>query len=129
MPGSSGKAGSGLRRAIVRNLTKETILADRAGLATTPEARNRGLLKHTSLERGDGLWISPTQAIHMFFMKFALDVVYLDRKLKVVKTLTNLKPWRISACFSAHSVLELPVGVIEASRTERGDQLAFEKLA
>lgn len=113
----------------MRNLTKDTVLADRAGLATTPEVRNRGLLKHTSLEKGDGLWISPTQAIHMFFMKFALDVVYLDRKLKVVRTVTNLRPWRISACFAAHSVLELPVGIIAESRTERGDQLAFEKLA
>lgn len=113
----------------MRNLTKESILADRAALATTPAARNRGLLKHDSLERGDGLWISPTQAIHMFFMKFALDIVYLDRKLKVVKTVTNLRPWRISLCLSAHSVLELPVGIIAESRTERGDQLEFEKIA
>jgi hypothetical protein len=60
-------------------------------------------------------------------MKFAIDLVYLDRKKKVRKIRKKMVPWRMSACLSAHSVLELPVGVIEASRTERGDQLEFEK--
>ena len=61
-------------------------------------------------------------------MKFAIDVVYLDKKKKVRKVRRNLAPWRLSACVTAHSVLELPVGVIDASRTERGDQLEFEKV-
>ena len=114
-----------MRRITVKNLTKQSVLADRAGVANTPETRNRGLLKHTSLEKGDGLWISPTQAVHMFFMKFALDLVYLDRQKTVVKVRHNVKPWRISAALKARSVLELPVGVIEESRTEVGDQLDF----
>jgi uncharacterized protein len=114
-----------MRRMIVNNLTKSTMLADRAGIANTPETRNRGLLRHTSLEPGDGLWIAPTQAVHMFFMKFALDLVYLDRQKKVVKVRHNVKPWRISAALKAHSVLELPVGTIGSSRTEIGDQLEF----
>ena len=114
-----------MRRITVKNLTKASVLADRAGVANTPETRNRGLLKHTSLEKGDGLWISPTQAVHMFFMKFALDLVYLDRQKRVVKVRHNVKPWRISASFKARSVLELPVGVIEESRTAVGDQLEF----
>lgn len=97
-------------------------------MALTAQARNTGLLKHTHLDRGDGLWIKPTQAIHMFFMKFALDVVFLDKKLKVLKVQRNLRPWAISACFSAQSVLELPVGTIDESRTEPGDQLAFVRL-
>ena len=114
-----------MRRMMVKNLTKATLLADRAQVANTPETRNRGLLKHTSLEKGDGLWIAPTQAVHMFFMKFALDLVYLDRQKKVVKVRQNVKPWRISAALRAHSVLELPVGTIDDSRTEAGDQLEF----
>lgn len=114
-----------MRRVIVRNATKESVLADRAGVANTPELRNRGLLKHTTLEKGDGLWISPTQAVHMFFMKFALDLVYLDRQKKVVKVRRNLKPWRISGALKAHSVLELPVGIIDETRTEVGDQIEF----
>jgi uncharacterized membrane protein (UPF0127 family) len=114
-----------MRRIVVKNLTKSSVLADRAGVANTPETRNRGLLKHVSLEKGDGLWISPTQAVHMFFMKFALDLVYLDRQKKVVKVRRNLKPWRISGALKARSVLELPVGTIDDSRTEVGDQLEF----
>ncbi|MBY0507966.1 MAG: DUF192 domain-containing protein [Bryobacteraceae bacterium] len=114
-----------MRRITVKNLTKSTYLADRAGVANTPETRNRGLLKHMSLEKGDGLWISPTQAVHMFFMKFALDLVYLDREKRVVKVRENVKPWRISAALRAKSVLELPVGTIAESRTSPGDQLEF----
>ena len=61
----------------------------------------------------------------MFFMKFAVDVVFVDRKRRVRKLVENLRPWRISACLAAHSVVELPVGVIRGSQTEKGDQLEF----
>ena len=86
------------------------------------------MLKHTKLEPGAGLWIAPCEAVHSFGMKFAIDVVYLDRKKRVRKVRKEMVPRRLSACLTAHSVLELPVGVIEASRTEPGDQLEFEKL-
>jgi hypothetical protein len=61
-------------------------------------------------------------------MKFAIDLVYLDRKKKVRKIRKEMVPRRMSACLTAHSVLELPVGAIDASRTEPGDQLEFDKL-
>jgi uncharacterized protein len=61
-------------------------------------------------------------------MKFAIDLVYLDRKKRVRKIRKEMVPRRLSACLTAHSVLELPVGAIDASRTEPGDQLEFEKL-
>ena len=61
----------------------------------------------------------------MFFMKFAIDAVYLDRKHRVKKVVPNLRPWRVSASLSAHSVVELPVGIIQSSATEKGDQLEF----
>ena len=60
-------------------------------------------------------------------MKFAIDVVYLDRKKKVRKTRPGMVPRRISGCLLAHSVLELPVGVIESSGTQAGDQLSFDE--
>ncbi|MGH9657077.1 MAG: DUF192 domain-containing protein [Bryobacteraceae bacterium] len=113
----------------VRNQDRGTTLADAADVADTSEKRRRGLLKHTGLKPGEGLWISPCESVHSFFMKFAIDVVYLDRKKRVKKTRSAMVPWRMSACLTAHSVLELPVGTIESTGTRAGDQLEFEKLA
>jgi uncharacterized membrane protein (UPF0127 family) len=112
----------------VRNQNRGTVLAEAADVADTSAKRRTGLLKHTKLEPGTGLWIAPCEAVHSFGMKFAIDVVYLDRKKRVRKIRKEMVPRRLSACLTAHSVLELPVGVIEASGTEPGDQLEFEKL-
>ena len=98
-------------------------------MADTSAKRRTGLLKHSKLESGEGLWIAPCESVHSFGMKFAIDVVYLDRKKRVRKVRKEMVPWRVSACLSAHSVLELPVGVIEASRTEPGDQLEFDEVS
>lgn len=87
-----------------------------------------GLLRHRSLEPGRGLWIVPSEAVHSFGMKFAIDVIFLDRKRKVRKLTPGMAPRRIAICWTAHSILELPVGTILATRTEPGDQLAFEKV-
>ena len=112
----------------IRNRDRGTILAEAADVADTSAKRRTGLLKHSKLNPGEGLWIAPCESVHSFGMKFAIDVVYLDRKKKVRKIRKNMVPRRISACLTAHSVLELPIGVIDASRTEPGDQLEFEKL-
>jgi uncharacterized membrane protein (UPF0127 family) len=112
---------------LVRNQTRNTVLADRMEVADTAAKRRTGLLKHTRLEPGQGLWIVPCEAVHSFGMKFAIDVVYIDRKKKVRKTRPAMVPRRISGCLLAHSVLELPVGAIETSGTQAGDQLLFEQ--
>jgi len=112
----------------IRNRDRGTILAEAADVADTSAKRRTGLLKHSKLNPGEGLWIAPCESVHSFGMKFAFDVVYLDRKKKVRKIRKNMVPRRISACLTAHSVLELPIGVIDASHTEPGDQLEFEKL-
>ena len=109
-------------------MTKGSSLGDSIDTADTSAKRRTGLLKHEKLEDGTGLWIVPCESIHMFFMKFALDVVYLDKQRRVRKTVRSLAPWRLSLCLSAHSVLELPVGIIDSSRTEPGDQLEFDKV-
>jgi hypothetical protein len=61
-------------------------------------------------------------------MKFAIDVVYLDRNKRVRKVTPGLRPWRLSGCLPAHSVLELPAGTAAETGTQRGDQLVFEQL-
>jgi uncharacterized membrane protein (UPF0127 family) len=108
---------------IVRNTTKGTELGDNVLLAGTAQTRNKGLLGRQGLDRGEGLWIKPCEAIHMFFMRFAIDAVFIDKKKRVTKVASHLKPWRLSASFRAHSVVELPAGTAQRTNTERGDQL------
>jgi uncharacterized membrane protein (UPF0127 family) len=112
----------------VHNQTRNAMLADHAGIADTSKARRTGLLRHNTLEPGDGLWIAPCEAVHTFGMKFPIDVLYLNRKKKVIKIRENMLRSRVSFCLRAHSVLELPAGTCAATRTVLGDQLVFERL-
>ena len=111
----------------MRNQTRNTVLAEYADVADTSAKRNTGLLKHTRLDPGQGMWIVPCKAVHSFWMKFPIDVVYMDRKKRVRAVRHRMAPWRMSGCMTAYSVLELPVGTIEASGTQAGDQLSFDK--
>ena len=110
------------------NQTRGAVLAERAEVADDSRKRRTGLLKHDSLAPGEGLWIAPCEAVHSFGMKFTIDVLFLDRKKRVRKARPALEPRRISACLTAHSVLELPEGTIVATGTQSGDQLEFERL-
>jgi len=86
-----------------------------------------GLLGRRHLAGDEGLLVTPCTSIHTMFMRFPIDVLYLDREQTVVKAVRALRPFRFSACFrgGGHSVLELPVGAIEASGTQTGDRLAL----
>ena len=97
-------------------------------MADSSAKRRTGLLKHERLEPGEGLWIVPCESVHTFFMKFPIDLVYLDKRRKVKKVRHAVPAWRLSACLSAHSVLELPAGTVEQTRTVVGDELEVEKL-
>jgi len=111
----------------VRNHTRNTVLGDAVELADTSETRRVGLLKHERLEAGAGLWIVPCESVHTFFMKFPIDLVYLDKQRKVRKVRHAVPAWRLSACLTAHSILELPAGTAEKSGTLPGDELVMEK--
>ena len=87
--------------------------------------RMRGLLGRKSLDRGQGLLIRPTWSIHTWFMRFAIDVVFLDRELRILKIKQQMQPWRAAARWRAHSVVELAAGECERIRLEVGDQLAW----
>lgn len=110
----------------VKNLTRGTLVADRATAAVTSRERRTGLLRHESLAEGEGLWIAPCEAIHTFGMKFPIDVVFLDRARRVLKIREAVPAWRIAVCLRAHSVLELPAGTLRRTGTAVGDKLAFE---
>lgn len=109
----------------IQNLTRGTELASRLEVADTPATRNKGLLGRSGLPSGGGLWIVPCGSVHTFFMKFPIDLVYIDRRKRVKKVCGPVGPWRVSACLFAHSILELPAGTIENSQTRPGDQLQF----
>ena len=115
-------------KVFVRNQTRNTLLGGTVDVADTSEKRRVGLLKHTCLEPGSGLWIVPCESVHTFFMKFPIDLVYLDKKRKVKKVRHAVPAWRLSACLTAHSILELPAGTAEKSGTQAGDELLIEKL-
>ena len=112
----------------VLNATRNTTIGTKIVLANSSGERRTGLLKQDSLAEGHGLWIVPCEGIHTMFMRFAIDVVFLDRKNRVRKIRPNLPPWRLSACFVGRSVLELPAGTAERTLMAVGDELVFERL-
>jgi uncharacterized protein len=109
----------------ISNLTRGTVLAERVETADRGATRRKGLLGRDGLAAGEGLWIVPCESVHTFFMRFPIDLVYLDRKKRVKKVRSHVMPWRLSACLSAHSIIELASGAVQASRTEPGDELEF----
>jgi len=105
----------------VRNLTRQTELGASIEVADKGKTRNKGLLGRKGLDPGSGLWIVPCEAVHTFWMQFPIDLVYLDRNLRIRKLRSSVGPWRMSACMAAHSVIELAPGAIRDSKTEPGD--------
>ena len=124
-PGTAADRPDAEPRLRVENLTRGTILATSLEVAGTARRRSKGLLGRKGLEPGGGLWIAPCESVHTFFMQFPIDLVYLDRNLRVRKVRSAVPAWRLSACLSAYSILELPAGVIRAAQTEAGDVLQF----
>ena len=100
------------------------MLCQRAMIADKILLRMRGLLFRKPLERGEGLYIEPCKAIHMFGMTYAIDVVFLDRNLKVVGLVESIGPGKLSAYYgAARSCLELPAGTISDTATQLGDAI------
>src|ERR1700679_955818 len=109
----------------VTNVTRGTVLATRLEAAHTGPSRRKGLLGRDGLAPGEGLWIVPCESVHTFFMRFPIDLVYLDRKNTIKKVRSAVGAWRLWACLSAHSILELPAGTIQNTETQVGDILEF----
>jgi len=113
----------------VRNVTKGISLAERAEVADTSARRRTGLLRHDSLPPGSGLWIVPTEGVHTIGMKFAIDVLFLNRRRQIVKIRPNMGGWKLALSLRAHSVVELPAGTAAETGTAVGDQLELERLS
>jgi len=110
------------------NVTRGVNLTERGRIADTFLTRLVGLLRDKRLASGDGLWIQHCNSIHSIGMHFIFDAIFLDKNLRVVHLVREMKPWRASKIvLSADSVLELPAGLIAQSATELGDQFKMRK--
>ena len=111
----------------VRNLTRGTVLGDRVGRAVSFADRLVGLLGRDGLADGTGLWLEPCSAVHMWFMRFPIDVVFASADGEVVAVVANLRPWAATLPRrGARAALELPVGTLARSGTTPGDRLVQE---
>jgi uncharacterized membrane protein (UPF0127 family) len=114
---------------VITNATRGTTLANRGWRAAKALARMKGLLGRSGLEAGEGIHIEPCNSIHTFFMRFAIDVLFLDREGKVLRAFEALPPWRVTRVYArARSVVELPPGTLAATGTYEGDQVVFGQL-
>jgi uncharacterized membrane protein (UPF0127 family) len=113
----------------IQNQTRGTIVAEHCRVAHSLRDRVVGLLGSPEPPPGDGLLIKRTQSIHMFFMRYPLDVAFLDRAARVTWLVEGLRPWRVVWwARGARDCIELGVGTLDASGTQDGDQLAIEEL-
>ena len=108
---------------VLVNVTRKTILSDRCHFANTVLKRMVGLLNRRKFVNGEGLLLDRCYGVHTFGMRFPIDVLFLDKDLRVIRAVKALPPYRTSIVKKAVYVLELPVGALEASHTEDGDQI------
>ncbi len=111
-------------RAVVSG--REAVLLERVRVAMTTWERFRGLMLRRSLPGGEGLLFPDCRSVHTCFMRFPLDLVYLGGDNEVVKIVEGKRPWRLSGCRRAHSVLEMAAGRCGEVGLRVGDRLFFE---
>jgi uncharacterized membrane protein (UPF0127 family) len=100
-----------------------SIVCERCVLADTALARMRGLLGRRELPSGEGILLKPASSVHMAFMRFPIDAVFLDRDFRVVKVAADLRPWRAAGSRGAKAVLEIPAGEAGRRGLTVGDRL------
>ncbi len=107
------------------NTRNGTILADVLEGAFDSQTRNRGLLGRSGLPSDRALVLAPCWGVHTFFMKFPIDIAFVDRSGKVLKLVHRLGPWRIRAMPRAFGVIEFSADALASSDTRRSDLLAL----
>lgn len=109
------------------NKTKQTIIAQEAEMADTFFSRMKGLLGRKQFTLEQALVITRCQSVHMFFMHFPIDVVFVNQRQCVVGIVQNLKPFQLSPIFwGADYVIELPLGSVAGSKISKGDQIEWQ---
>jgi uncharacterized membrane protein (UPF0127 family) len=108
---------------VLVNATKKTVVSDNCHFANSVLKRMIGLLNRGQLGRGEGLLLDRCYGIHTFGMRFPIDVLFLDKDLRVIRAVKALPPYRTCVVKKSVYVLEVPTGALDASRTTEGDQI------
>jgi uncharacterized protein len=117
-----------MRIVTVTDETREVVIGSQIKIANTSFSRMFGLLGRRGLNTGEGLWITPSSGVHTVGMKFTIDVVGLDKNLRVVKLWPRLVPFRVtSVSLKVRSVIELGAGRISECGIQLGDQLRMQE--
>ena len=107
----------------IRNARNGRVIASHILPAFDSATRRKGLLQHSSLPEGHAMVIAPTNAVHTWFMRFPIDLAFVDKQGQVVKVCSSVKPWRIAAAFRGYAVLEMAAGSLARCDTISGDIL------
>lgn len=112
----------------IYNSTQNKMVLEDAKVADNFISRTIGLLSKKALNKGEGLIIKSCNSIHTFFMKFAIDVLFVDKNNRVIALYENVKPWRVLPIhLSASYVIELEAGSICEKKIYKDDYLSFER--
>jgi len=110
----------------ISNESKNTTVADKAVMADNILTRIKGLLGRKEFSAGEALVLRPCNSVHTFFMRFPIDVLFIDRNNYVVGVVSALKPARLSKVFFRSAcAIELPIGTIQSARISKGDLLSI----
>ena len=110
---------------VLVNATTGAILATDLIPALDSATRRTGLLHHTSLPEGTAMIIAPSNAIHTWFMRFDIDVIFAARDGRVLKARHTMRPWRMAAALRGFAVVELPAGALARVAVSPGDRLSL----
>jgi uncharacterized membrane protein (UPF0127 family) len=126
-----GTSGAAAGHGSVRRLACDDgrVVVSRCQVADGFFSRLRGLLGRRGLEPGEGLLLSPSSSVHTLFMRFPIDIVFLDRGFQVVGVSADVRPWRLTGRRGARHVLELAAGQAHAQRIRAGERLTFAAAA
>jgi len=114
----------------IDNVTRGTTVGERVRVASSSLDRSIGLLGTREVKPGEGLWIERAPSIHMFFMRYAIDAVFVGKNGRVTRVVANLRPWRVVWwARGARDCLELRAGAAAESATQAGDELRIEELS
>jgi uncharacterized membrane protein (UPF0127 family) len=110
---------------VLQNSRTRLVLAVEIEPAFDSKSRNRGLLGRARLNDGSALILAPCSSIHTFFMRFAIDVLFVKKDGRVMKMYSALPAWRIAFAFGAFAAIELPAGAAAWSETRSGDTVVL----